>query len=254
MYSEYTKAELIEIINERDNEIEELKQKYETLKSNYDEDSVTYEEMIDELQVEIKRIKNKYENTDFRKFMETYGDIAEKMQIDRIKEKYEQITGNRLTFNKIYQTLNEMGYKTTNSKKVGHHGYATKNKDGYLYLIQLDKERKDSIYKIGLTFDFVNRSNTYFKEYECDIIMYKIFHVSDMRKAESELKNVLQKNNIKTAHGDEYYNTDYETIERHYLDVVNQFNGIEENIDDIIARKKESKKHNFKIINGQTLL
>ena len=91
MYSEYTKAELINILCERDNEIEELKQKYEALKSNYDEDTVTYDEMIDELQKEIKRIKDKYENTDFRKFMNTYGDIAEKMQIDRIKEKVKKI-------------------------------------------------------------------------------------------------------------------------------------------------------------------
>ena len=246
-YNKLTKAQLIELLHERDSEIAELKQQLKSVEADYDDDVNRLYGRIKSLKSKIKELTN---NDDIETFINTYGKLSTKMQIDTIKEEYENITDNIITYAEIYRTLKEMGYKTTNHKKVGHHGYATKIKEGYLYLIQLENERGESIYKIGLTFDFVNRSNTYFKDYKTNIILFRIFKVNDMRKAEFELKEILKSDDrLQLAHGDEFFIGDYKVIEQHYLDVVNRYDGVEESVDNIIARKK-SGKSGFKIIKG----
>ena len=246
-YNKLTKAQLIELLHERDDEIAELKEQLKSVEADYDDDVNRLYGRIKSLKSKIKELTN---NDDIEAFINTYGKLSTKMQIDTIKEEYENITDNIITYAEIYRTLKEMGYKTTNHKKVGHHGYATKIKEGYLYLIQLENERGESIYKIGLTFDFVNRSNTYFKDYKTNIILFRIFKVNDMRKAEFELKEILKSDDrLQLAHGDEFFIGDYKVIEQHYLDVVNRYDGVEESVDNIIARKKDNQ-YGLKIIKG----
>ena len=250
-YSRYTKAQLIELLEKKDEKYNNLLKRAKEIIKDKNDEIKTLKDEINDYQQTIQDLKDKYESDDFEKFVELYGMLADRMTTNNIQKEYFKETGNKLTLEKTAERLQDMGYEITKINKCGIHCYATKRTEGYHYLIQLEKEVGESIYKVGIAYDMLSRCNTYFKNDQTNIIVHKCFKVDVMNKSEKDLLGVLNSLNIPIAHGEEYFITDYETISKHYLDAVARHAGVEVSVDSLIARQKGSKKHNFKIVKGQ---
>ena len=90
----YSKAQLIKLLHERDAEIAELKEQLKSVEADYDDDVNRLYGRIKSLKSKIKELTN---NDDIEAFINTYGKLSTKMQIDTIKEEYENITDNIIT-------------------------------------------------------------------------------------------------------------------------------------------------------------
>lgn len=226
----FTKMQLIRIIEEQQKEIDTLKDR------------------INDCQNTIKELKNKYESTDFEKFIELNTKIVERTTTENIQNEYLKATGKLLNKNEINNRMLDLGFNVKYNGKCGVSSYITKRTRGCHYLIQLENEKSQSIFKVGIAADMLNRINNYFHHEQTNVIIYKVFEVNNMNKSENELKDILNKQNIPIAHGSEFFITNYETILKYYLDVVNKYDGKEIDVNRIIARQKKGNKDGFKII------
>ena len=249
-YRKFTKAKLIELLQKKDEKYNKLLTRAEEIIKSKNDEIKTLKDDINDYQQTIQELKDKYESKDFEKFVELHGGLSDRMTTNKIQKEYFKETGIKLTLDKTAERLQDLGYETTQINKGGIHCYATKRTEGYHYLIQLENEQDKSIFKVGIAYDMLSRINTYFRTEKTNIIVHKYFKVDVMKKSEKDLLNELNSLNIPIAHGEEYFITDYETINKHYLDVVNKHDGVEGDVDKLIARQKENK-YGLMIIKGQ---
>ena len=249
-YNKLTKAQLIELLNEKDEKYNQLLTRANKIIKDKNDEIKALKADINDYQQTIQELKDKYESDDFEKFVEVHGSLADRMITNNIQKEYLIKTGIKLTYKEITTKLENIKYKVKKINKAGINGYATKRIKGFIYLIQLENERGESIYKIGMTYNMIGRTTDYFNDYNTNVILFLIFEVDDMFECEDKLIDMLNNDKrLQLAHGEEFFKGDYKVIEEHYLDAVNMYNGVECDVDDIIQRKK-ARKDGLIIIKG----
>ena len=176
---------------------------------------------------ELKRIKNKYEVNDLESFMNLYGAIADRYDVKVIQEKYLETTGIKYSQTQLKRELELIGYQVKwNGAKNTH--YVSKNVSGYLYIVQLNKNKGTEIYKIGRTFEMKQRLHTY-KRQDGGATEIVCKSVSNQFNAEAKLLQLLNeavdRNELKkNEYGAEYFEGPLELIKKIYNEVVAEYN------------------------------
>ncbi len=193
------------------------------LKKRVNDLEQSYETINDEL----KRIKNKYEINSLEQFMNTFGKIAERCDIKVIQNKYFEETGIKYSIKQLNKELEQMGYQIKKNGKLNTY-YVTKNVGGYLYIVQLNKNKGTEIYKIGRTFEMKQRLHTY-KRQDGGATEIVCKSVSNQFNAEAKLLQLLNeavdRNELrKESTGAEYFEGSLELIKKIYNEVVAEYN------------------------------
>ena len=250
-YNRMTKAQLIELLEKKDEKYNNLLHRAKEIIKSKNDEIKTLKSDINEYQQTIQELKDKYESKDFEKFVELHGMLADRMTTNNIQKEYFKETGTKLSLDKTSERLQDMGYEITKINKGGIHCYATKRTEGYHYLIQLENEVGESIYKVGIAYDMLGRCNTYMNINKTNVIVHGCYKVDSMNKSEKDLLGVMNNDErLQLAHGDEYFKGDYEIIKQHYLDAVARHSGVEVSVDSLIARQK-GRNDGLMIIKGQ---
>lgn len=180
----------------------------------------------DVINTELKRIKQKYEINSLDSFMNLYGMIIERADIKVIQNKYFEMTGIKYTLKQLRLELEQLGYLV---KWIGNRNthYVSKNVEGLLYIVQLNKHEGTNIYKVGRTINMKSRLNTY-KRYDGGATEIVSKQVSNQFKAEAKLLQVLNeassKNELKrNDYGNEYYEGSLDVIKKYYNEVTTEY-------------------------------
>ncbi|KAK8877876.1 hypothetical protein M9Y10_004639, partial [Tritrichomonas musculus] len=127
----------------------------------------------------------------------------------------------------LKRELEQLGYQVKTINKYGVSYYVSKNTKGHLYIVQLNKHKETSIYKVGRTADMKSRLNTY-KRHDGGANEIKSSPVNNQYKAEAKLLQLLNeavdRNELKKDdYGDEYFEGPLDVIKKYYDAVVKEF-------------------------------
>ena len=224
-------------------QIIELQAENKKMENNWEEESEVYteinlqnkflrkrvndlEQSYETINDELKRIKQKYEVNNLESFMNHYGRIMERGNIKVIQEKYFEETGIKYSQAQLKRELKGIGYQI---KEIGHTvgAYVSKNVEGYLYIVQLNKHKDTNIYKGGRTIDMKNRLKAY-KQHDGGANEIVCKPVSNQYKAEAKLLMLLNeavdRNELKkNEYGDEYFEGPLDVIKKYYNQVIEEY-------------------------------
>ena len=168
---------------------------------------------MNEIEEEFNELRERYEVVDLNSFMNLYAAVADRVEIKDVIAKYLEVTGTKLTQKKMTEELTNIGYQVKIINKNGVSAYATKKFSGEMYIVKLNEDKDNDIYKVGRTINMRTRESLY-RRYNGGCEVHKHVQVNNTFACESALLMKMNEEFDKDAKGNEYFHGEYDDIER----------------------------------------
>ena len=271
-YNKLTKAQLIELLHERDDEIAELKEQLKSVEADYDDDVKRLYGRIRKFKNEIQSLKDKYENITLETFIKDGLLLATESTTEKIHNKWYERTGENVRFDTINEIIESMKIDITQIKRRiydneysdlykdnSHNSKINLQPEGLIYINQLEGDVDDGIFKPGKTDDPMRRDNNYWNKHKQTIFKHDLFWVPNQRICENKiLKRIKDSGYVpiirkgkkidKDEHTNEFFKILYEELHKIVVETVKECGGYQYDVAIVLKNHTKGRFINKQIL------